>query len=63
MTRLNCCADLLPTDGGLVLKGITRAIIPEVTEDQEGESSAGQEPTATSAPPLSPNIQAETTAL
>lgn len=63
MTCLNFCSDILPTDGGLVLKGIARAIIPEVTEDQEGESSAGQEPNATSAPPVHPHIQGESTSL
>lgn len=51
------------TDGNLVLKGTGRAIIPEVIADQQGESSAGQEPTTTSAPPMDPVIQTESTAL
>lgn len=38
-------------DGNLVLKGIGRALIPEVIVDQQGESSAGQEPTSAPAPP------------
>ncbi|XP_031727939.1 rho GTPase-activating protein 17b isoform X3 [Anarrhichthys ocellatus] len=50
------------TDGGLFLKGIGRALIPEVIADQQGESSAGQEPT-TPALQLDPQIQAEFTAL
>ncbi|XP_030263222.1 rho GTPase-activating protein 17b isoform X3 [Sparus aurata] len=63
-------ASKIITDGGLVLKGIGRALIPEVVEDQQGEGSAGQEPTAaatttttTSAPPLDPQIQTESTIL
>ncbi|XP_069569580.1 rho GTPase-activating protein 17b isoform X3 [Brachyistius frenatus] len=51
-------ASKIITDGGLVLKGFARAIIPEVITDQQGESSAGHEPAAT------PNReQAESTAL
>ncbi|XP_076608951.1 rho GTPase-activating protein 17b isoform X1 [Chaetodon auriga] len=37
-------ASKIITDGGLHLKGIGRALIPEVIADQQGESSAGQEP-------------------
>lgn len=66
-------ADWFPStsfpEGGLVLKGIGRAIIPEVIEDEEGESSAGQEPatatTTTNTPPAlnpDPSIQTESTA-
>ncbi|XP_051243655.1 rho GTPase-activating protein 17b isoform X2 [Dicentrarchus labrax] len=52
-------------DGGLLLKGVGRALIPEVIVDQEEESSAGQEPAAatTPAPPLDPQIQTESTVL
>ncbi|XP_073350133.1 rho GTPase-activating protein 17b isoform X2 [Pagrus major] len=61
-------ASKIITDGGLVLKGIGRALIPEVVEVQQGESSAGQEPTAAAAttsstPPLDPQIQTESTIL
>ncbi|XP_070837442.1 rho GTPase-activating protein 17b isoform X3 [Chaetodon trifascialis] len=38
-------ASKIITDGGLFLKGTGRALIPEVIADQQGESSAGQEPT------------------
>lgn len=66
-------ADWFPStsfpEGGLVLKGIGRAIIPEVIEDEERESSAGQEPatatTTTNTPPAlnpGPSIQTESTA-
>uniref|UniRef100_A0A8D3DYX9 Rho GTPase-activating protein 17 n=1 Tax=Scophthalmus maximus TaxID=52904 RepID=A0A8D3DYX9_SCOMX len=44
-------ASKIITDGNLVLKGIGRALIPEVIVDQQGESSAGQEPTSAPAPP------------
>ncbi|XP_068999842.1 rho GTPase-activating protein 17b isoform X3 [Embiotoca jacksoni] len=51
-------ASKIITDGGLVLKGFARAIIPEVITDQQGESSAGHEPATT------PDTeQAESTAL
>ncbi|XP_038555590.1 rho GTPase-activating protein 17b isoform X3 [Micropterus salmoides] len=60
-------ASKIITDGGLVLKGIGRAFIPEVIVDQKGESSAGQEPAAAAttilAPPLDPQIHTESTAL
>ncbi|CAN9505866.1 unnamed protein product [Ophioblennius macclurei] len=36
------------TDGGLLSKGIGRALIPEVIVNPQSESSAGQEPAATS---------------
>ncbi|XP_044036886.1 rho GTPase-activating protein 17b isoform X2 [Siniperca chuatsi] len=49
-------------DGGLVLKGIGRALIPEVIVDQQGESSAGQEPAAATTT-LDPQIQTESTVL
>ncbi|KAM8724643.1 rho GTPase-activating protein 17b isoform 3-T3 [Acanthopagrus schlegelii] len=65
-------ASKIITDGGLVLKGMGRALIPEVVEDQQGEGSAGQEPaaaaatitttTTSSAPPLD-QIQTESTVL
>ncbi|XP_070704587.1 rho GTPase-activating protein 17b isoform X3 [Pempheris klunzingeri] len=51
------------TDGSLFLKGIGRAFIPEVIADQQGESSAGQEPAATPTPPLDPQVHSESTAL
>ncbi|XP_035471301.2 rho GTPase-activating protein 17b isoform X3 [Scophthalmus maximus] len=44
-------ASKIITDGNLVLKGIGRALIPEVIVDQQGENSAGQEPTSAPAPP------------
>ncbi|KAA8585057.1 hypothetical protein FQN60_003751 [Etheostoma spectabile] len=56
-------ASKIITDGGLYLKGIGRALIPEVIADQQGESSAGQEPTTTPAQQLNPQIQTEFTAL
>ncbi|XP_029997501.1 rho GTPase-activating protein 17b isoform X3 [Sphaeramia orbicularis] len=56
-------ASKIITDGSLVIKGIGRALIPEVVMDQEGESSAGQEPTDTQAPPPDLRIQSESTAL
>ncbi|KAM7386822.1 hypothetical protein PAMA_009447 [Pampus argenteus] len=56
-------ASKIITDGGLVIKGIGRAVIPEVIVDQEEESSAGQEPAATHATPPDPQIQTEQTAL
>ncbi|KAM9345552.1 rho GTPase-activating protein 17b isoform 1-T1 [Symphorus nematophorus] len=60
-------ASKIITDGGLVLKGVGRALIPEVIKDQEGESSAGQEPaaatTTTPALPLDPQNQTESTIL
>ncbi|XP_071329865.1 rho GTPase-activating protein 17b isoform X3 [Trachinotus anak] len=56
-------ASKIITDGGLGLKGIGRALIPEVIVDQQGESSAGQEPASTPAPPPDPHIQSESTAL
>ncbi|XP_040012592.1 rho GTPase-activating protein 17b isoform X3 [Xiphias gladius] len=52
-------ASKIITDGGLVLKGIGRALIPEVIVDQQGESSAGEEPAST----LDPRIQTESTTL
>ncbi|XP_034749701.1 rho GTPase-activating protein 17b isoform X3 [Etheostoma cragini] len=56
-------ASKIITDGGLFLKGTGRALIPEVIADQQGESSAGQEPTTTPAQQLNPQIQTEFTAL
>ncbi|XP_074512881.1 rho GTPase-activating protein 17b isoform X1 [Sebastes fasciatus] len=59
-------ASKIITDGTLFLKGLGRALIPEVIADQQGESSAGQEPvaaTATTDPSLDPQIQTEFTAL
>ncbi|XP_053193752.1 rho GTPase-activating protein 17b isoform X3 [Scomber japonicus] len=56
-------ASKIITDGGLVIKGIGRALIPEVIVDQQEESSAGQEPAATEDPPLVPQIRTESTAL
>ncbi|XP_039680879.1 rho GTPase-activating protein 17b isoform X3 [Perca fluviatilis] len=56
-------ASKIITDGGLFLKGIGRALIPEVIADQQGESSAGQEPATTPAQQLNPQTQTEFTAL
>ncbi|XP_078126751.1 rho GTPase-activating protein 17b isoform X4 [Sander vitreus] len=56
-------ASKIITDGGLFLKGIGRALIPEVIADQQGESSGGQEPATTPAQQLNPQIQTEFTAL
>lgn len=50
-------------DGGLVLKGVGRALVPEVIVDHQAESSAGQVRASTPEPPLDPDIQAESTAL
>ncbi|XP_036003983.1 rho GTPase-activating protein 17b isoform X3 [Fundulus heteroclitus] len=46
------------TDGGLVIKGIGRAFIPQVIEEQQVKGSAGQEPTSTLT--LHPNLHIET---
>ncbi|XP_007557428.1 rho GTPase-activating protein 17b isoform X3 [Poecilia latipinna] len=54
-------ASKIITDGGLVMKGITRAFVPQVIEEQEVKGSAGQEPTSTLHP--TPQIEAENTAL
>ncbi|XP_062263332.1 rho GTPase-activating protein 17b isoform X3 [Platichthys flesus] len=51
------------TDGGLVLKGIGRALIPEVIVDQQGDSSAGQEPASSPSPNADPSIESESTSL
>ncbi|KAM3863882.1 rho GTPase-activating protein 17b [Diretmus argenteus] len=48
-------ASKIITDGDLVIKGIGRALVPEIAVDQQGESSAGQEPAP--APPSVPDIQ------
>nr|XP_020472073.1 rho GTPase-activating protein 17-like isoform X1 [Monopterus albus] len=56
-------ASKIITDGGLVLKGVGRALIPEVIVDKQKESSAGQEPTTTTALSSDPQIQLETTSL
>ena len=54
---------LLVVDGGLSLKGIGRAFVPEIAVDQKGERSAGQEPTPYLALPTQPDIQSESTSL
>ncbi|XP_042360181.1 rho GTPase-activating protein 17b isoform X1 [Plectropomus leopardus] len=56
-------ASKIITDGGLSFKGLGRALIPEVIADQQGESSAGQEPAINPAPPPDPNVQTDFTAL
>ncbi|XP_062308505.1 rho GTPase-activating protein 17b isoform X4 [Osmerus eperlanus] len=56
-------ASKIITDGGLSLKGIGRAFVPEIAVDQKGESSAGQEPTPYLALPTQPDIQSESTSL
>ncbi|KAG7222840.1 hypothetical protein INR49_016050, partial [Caranx melampygus] len=56
-------ASKIITDGGLILKGVGRALVPEVIVDHQAESSAGQERASTPDPPLDANIQAESTAL
>lgn len=45
-----------------MLKGLARAIIPEVIPHQDAGSSAGREHTATPAPPIDSDTQ-ESTAL
>ncbi|KAM4531126.1 rho GTPase-activating protein 17b isoform 1-T1 [Odontesthes bonariensis] len=52
-------ASKIITDGGLVLKGIGRAFIPQVTENREEVGSAGQKPTSIP----EPHIRTESTAL
>lgn len=47
-------------DGGLFLKGHHRAIIPVVMEDQQEESSAGQEPVFHPSPAPDPQSQTDT---
>ncbi|XP_027898658.1 rho GTPase-activating protein 17b isoform X3 [Xiphophorus couchianus] len=54
-------ASKIITDGGLVMKGITRAFVPQVIKEQVVKGSAGQEPTSTLHP--TPQIKAENTAL
>ncbi|KAM4716835.1 rho GTPase-activating protein 17b isoform 4-T4 [Anableps anableps] len=54
-------ASKIITDGGLVIKGIARAFVPQVIEEQEAMGSAGQEPTSTLHP--NPLIETENTAL
>lgn len=50
-------------DASLNLKGIGRALIPEIMVDIQGESSAGHEPSPYPTPPLDPEIQSESTSL
>ncbi|XP_056870744.1 rho GTPase-activating protein 17b isoform X3 [Takifugu flavidus] len=61
----NCgSASKIITDGGLMLKGLGRTIIPVVIPHQEAGSSAGQERTATPAPPIDSDTDTqESTAL
>ncbi|KAG7505842.1 rho GTPase-activating protein 17-like isoform X1 [Solea senegalensis] len=56
-------ASKIITDGGLVLKGLGRALIPAVIVDQQDESSAGQEPNSDPASPTNPYADTESTAL
>ncbi|KAM4598447.1 rho GTPase-activating protein 17b isoform 3-T3 [Polymixia lowei] len=56
-------ASKIITDGGLVTKGIGRALIPEIVADQQGESSAGHEPASSPVPPTDPDILLESTIL
>ncbi|XP_068434892.1 rho GTPase-activating protein 17b isoform X4 [Clinocottus analis] len=56
-------ASKIITDGSLLLKGIGRALIPEVIADQQGESSAGQEPATNTASQIDPQSPTEFTAL
>ncbi|XP_071777300.1 rho GTPase-activating protein 17b isoform X1 [Centroberyx gerrardi] len=56
-------ASKIITDGGLVIKGIGRAFVPEIVVDQQQEGSAGHEPAPTPAPPTDPEIQSESTVL
>ncbi|XP_029944645.1 rho GTPase-activating protein 17b isoform X3 [Salarias fasciatus] len=57
-------ASKIITDGsGLAIKGIGRAIVPEVIVNPQRESSAGQEPAATSDLYSDLNLQTENTAL
>ncbi|XP_059204008.1 LOW QUALITY PROTEIN: rho GTPase-activating protein 17b [Centropristis striata] len=50
-------ASKIITDGGLVLKGVGRAFVPEVIADQHGDGSAGQEPGVPPDLQLDPHIQ------
>ncbi|XP_017277319.1 rho GTPase-activating protein 17b isoform X3 [Kryptolebias marmoratus] len=52
-------ASKIITDGGLVLKGIGKAFIPQVIEDQQEKGSAGHEPVL----PLQLHIETDHTAL
>ncbi|XP_058509900.1 rho GTPase-activating protein 17b isoform X3 [Solea solea] len=56
-------ASKIITDGGLVLKGLGRALIPAVIVDQQDESSAGQEPNSDPASPTNPYADSESTVL
>nr|XP_057904998.1 rho GTPase-activating protein 17b isoform X3 [Doryrhamphus excisus] len=52
------------TDSGLVIKGIGRAWIPEMTVNQQEQPPAGQEPAQDQPPPmLDPSTQRESTCL
>ncbi|XP_016896015.1 rho GTPase-activating protein 17b isoform X4 [Cynoglossus semilaevis] len=51
------------TDGGLSIRPIGRAFIPEVTVEDDEERSADQEPAASETPPLNPYSDTETTLL
>lgn len=50
-------------DGGLSIRPIGRAFIPEVTVEDDEERSADQEPAASETPPLNPYSDTETTLL
>ncbi|XP_056144184.1 rho GTPase-activating protein 17b isoform X3 [Lampris incognitus] len=61
-------ASKIITDGDLVIKGVGRAFIPEIAVDQQGESSAGHEPSSNSSSSSStmsmdPESQMESTIL
>lgn len=58
---LHVCLPIV--DGGLSLKGIGRAFVPEIAVDKQVESSAGQESASSMSAPTQPDVQSECTSL
>ncbi|XP_038163664.1 rho GTPase-activating protein 17b isoform X4 [Cyprinodon tularosa] len=58
---MNSASKIITVEGGLLIKGIGKAFIPKVIEEQQVEDSAGQEPISTPEPNL--HIETENTPL
>ncbi|XP_015242987.1 PREDICTED: rho GTPase-activating protein 17-like isoform X1 [Cyprinodon variegatus] len=58
---MNSASKIITVEGGLLFKGIGKAFIPKVIEEQQVEDSAGQEPISTPEPNL--HIETENTPL